>query len=139
MFNLLIVVFVSEYTSFTFGASYIILCKIITFVSVSDLLMGIYLLLIGIHDSKYRNIYNLEAQNWMSSWGCTITGIIAMVSCEVSVLLLVFMSVDRFLIIAMPYGKYSALNMKETIIALLFIWCLGIILAVFPGRINTMQ
>ncbi|KAJ8918658.1 hypothetical protein NQ315_014977, partial [Exocentrus adspersus] len=110
-----------------------VLSLIIKNLAVSDLLMGIYLLLIGIHDMKYRNIYNLEAQNWMASWSCTVTGIIAMVSSEVSVLLLVFMSVDRFLIIAIPYGRYSALTMRETVIALTFIWCLGIILAVFPA------
>lgn len=58
--------------------------------------MGIYLFIIGIQDATFRNIYNQEAHRWISSWTCTITGMVAMVSSEVSVLLLVFMSVDRW-------------------------------------------
>ncbi|KAJ8941262.1 hypothetical protein NQ314_010460, partial [Rhamnusium bicolor] len=110
-----------------------VLSLIIKNLAVSDFLMSIYLLLIGIQDMRYRNIYYTEAQDWISSWGCTITGMIAMVSSEVSVLLLMFMSVDRFLVIVVPYGRYSPLTMREAIFALIFIWSLGFILAIFPA------
>jgi hypothetical protein len=53
--------------------------------TVSDLLMGIYLLVIGTQDSQFRDIYHKEAHNWMSSWRCTIIGMLAMTSSEVSV------------------------------------------------------
>ncbi|KAJ8980695.1 hypothetical protein NQ317_010598 [Molorchus minor] len=110
-----------------------VLSLIIKNLAVSDFLMGIYLLLIGIQDMRYRNIYFLEAQNWISSWGCTVVGMFAMVSSEVSVLLLVFMSVDRFFLIAVPFGRYSSVTMRETTFVLLFIWGFGILLAIFPA------
>lgn len=64
--------------------------------------MGIYLFIIGVQDANFRNVYNQEAYKWISSWTCTITGILAMVSSEVSVLLLVFMSIDRYLVFLLP-------------------------------------
>ena len=95
--------------------------------------MGLYLLLIAYHDLKYRDNYNSMARTWMSSWNCVITGIIGTVSLEVSVILLVFMSVDRFFVITMPFGKYGAMNIKDTWRVLLSIWCFGISIAVVPG------
>lgn len=96
--------------------------------------MGIYLLIIGIHDMKFRDKYNSEAFKWMTSWTCTITGIVGMISCEVSVLLLLFMSIDRFLLIAVPFGsRYGSLNIKETVLILFVIWILGVTIAVVPG------
>ncbi|KAJ8941884.1 hypothetical protein NQ318_001738 [Aromia moschata] len=97
-----------------------VLSLIIKNLAVSDCLMGIYLMIIGIQDMRYRNIYNAEARTWVSSWGCTVTGMLAMVSSEVSVLLLVFMSVDRFFLIAIPYGKYSQLTKRRLLGDLLY-------------------
>lgn len=96
--------------------------------------MGLYLFIIGLHDMKFRNVYNSEAHFWMSSWTCTFSGILAMVSSEVSVLLLVFMTIDRFLLIAIPFGRHSALNARDTSLTLACIWLIGIGIAVIPGK-----
>ncbi|XP_060516209.1 relaxin receptor 2-like [Cylas formicarius] len=101
--------------------------------AVSDGLMGIYLLIIAIQDIKFRDNYNSEAMLWISSWNCALTGIVGMISLEVSVLFLVFMSIERFIIITMPFRRYASLSVKETWRVMLSIWCFGIAIAVIPA------
>jgi hypothetical protein len=48
--------------------------------------MAVYLLVIGIQDCQFRGIYHKEAHKWMSSWGCTLIGMVAMTSSEVSLI-----------------------------------------------------
>ncbi|CAH0561783.1 unnamed protein product [Brassicogethes aeneus] len=108
------------------------LSLVIRNLAVSDFFMGLYLLMIAIHDVKYRDNYNTEAYNWIKSWGCTLTGMMGMISSEVSVLLLLFMSIDRFLLIAIPFGRYGSLSVKETTLVLILIWGFGISIAIIP-------
>ncbi|KAK4871706.1 hypothetical protein RN001_015830 [Aquatica leii] len=109
-----------------------VLNLVIRNLAVSDFLMGIYMIIIAFHDFKFRNIYNKTAHIWMSSWFCTVAGVLAMISSEVSVFLLVFMSVERLLIIAVPFGPFSSMDLTKTMTILSSIWVLGIGLAVFP-------
>ncbi|KAL1492712.1 hypothetical protein ABEB36_010928 [Hypothenemus hampei] len=100
--------------------------------AVSDGLMGIYLLSIAYHDLKFRDNYNEMARKWISSWTCVFTGVVGMISLEVSVMFLVFLSVDRYFVITMPYKKYGVLSLKETWRIVFFIWCFGISISVIP-------
>lgn len=52
---------------------------------------------------------------------------------QVSLLLLAFMSMERFLCIASPFG-YTKLNQKTAKISLVLIWGLGLIMAIVPGK-----
>lgn len=63
--------------------------------AIADFLMGVYLLVISVQDLRYRDIYHKEANGWVGSWSCAASGIVAMISSEVSLLILAFMSVDR--------------------------------------------
>lgn len=47
------------------------------------MLMSVYLMVIGYHDTIYTNEYYLYDQEWKFSNLCTIIGIIAVVSSEV--------------------------------------------------------
>lgn len=55
----------------------------VLYISVADLFMAIYLIVICYHDRIYRNEYYLYAHKWESSNLCTIVGIIAVISSEV--------------------------------------------------------
>ncbi|XP_070391479.1 relaxin receptor 1 isoform X3 [Dermacentor albipictus] len=69
--------------------------------SVADFLMGVYLVTVGSLDVAFRDEYNKHAHQWMSSWHCTLCGLLAMVSCEVSVLILSLITVERYRCIKM--------------------------------------
>ncbi len=93
--------------------------------ALADILMGFYLSIIGVQDYRFRENYHEHASDWASSSICTAAGVLAMVSSEVSLMILAFMSVERFMLIA---GQ-KRLN---TSIFLLTIWLSGCTLAVLP-------
>ncbi|XP_063990860.1 relaxin receptor 1-like [Diachasmimorpha longicaudata] len=111
-----------------------VLSIVIRNLAVSDMLMGIYLFIIGLVDVQLRDTYNQQASVWMSSWGCTLLGILAMTSSEVSVLILSFMSIERFILIAAPLkGQRRSLTPQTAGVSMIFIWISGIALALIPA------
>ncbi|RZF37907.1 hypothetical protein LSTR_LSTR005407 [Laodelphax striatellus] len=105
---------------------------IVKSLAVSDFLIGLYLLAIAYHDFIYREVYNREAHSWMTSWKCTMIGILAMTSSEVSVLILVFMSIERFLSIVDTFGVKRGLTLKKAMVSTAAIWMVGIFIAIVP-------
>ena len=102
----------------------------------SDFLMGIYLLMLAGHDSIFRDVYIIYDLSYMWGWSCQAAGIICMVSSEVSVCILVFMSIDRCLNIAFPFSKASRyLTNKKCVILLCCIWAACLIMASMPVQL----
>lgn len=101
--------------------------------AVSDILMGVYLSIIGIQDWKFREEYHSHSFEWIASWHCTFTGVLAMISSEVSLLILTFISVERFLLIAGPFGGRRRLTSHNVFLCLFIIWLIGIAIAIIPG------
>ncbi|XP_014052297.1 relaxin receptor 1 isoform X3 [Salmo salar] len=97
----------------------------------ADCLMGVYLFFIGAFDIKYCGEYNRHAQLWMESMQCQLIGSLAMLSTEVSVMLLTYMTMEKYLCIVFPFHNYRA-GRKQTLCYLIFIWVLGFIIAVIP-------
>lgn len=93
--------------------------------AMADILMGIYLSIIGIQDYRFRETYHEHASDWVASSVCAGAGVLAMISSEVSLMILAFMSIERFMLIA---GQ-KRLN---TSIFLLGIWLSGSALALLP-------
>lgn len=102
--------------------------------AVADILMGAYLVVLGIQDWRYREIYHENSQDWVNSWKCASTGLLAMISSEVSLLILAFMSVERFLLIADPFGGHRRLTTQNVFIILFTIWVFGLMLAIVPSK-----
>lgn len=94
--------------------------------------MGLYLSILGIQDARFRTKYHEVSQEWMSSWSCAAAGVLAMISSEVSKLILTFMSIERFLLIADPFGGHRKLNTQNVFVALFTIWLIGGALAIIP-------
>ncbi|XP_036141696.1 relaxin receptor 1 [Monomorium pharaonis] len=109
-----------------------VLSIIIKNLAVSDMLMGIYLLVIAIADARFRDNYKEEASTWMSSWPCTLLGALAMTSSEVSVLILSFMSVERFILISAPLKCHRAMTSQAASSSMIVIWIVGLIIALVP-------
>ncbi|KYM97124.1 Relaxin receptor 1 [Cyphomyrmex costatus] len=109
-----------------------VLSIIIRNLAVSDMLMGIYLFIIAIEDARFRDNYKEEASTWMSSWPCILLGALAMTSSEVSVLILSFMSVERFILIAAPLKCHHVMTSQAAASSMIVIWIVGFIIALAP-------
>ncbi|XP_043929171.1 relaxin receptor 2 [Protopterus annectens] len=97
----------------------------------ADCLMGVYLFFIGVFDLKYRGQYNSHAWNWMTSSKCHIVGFMAMLSTEVSVLLLTYLTLEKYLVIVFPFNNIRP-GKRQTLIILASIWVIGFIIALIP-------
>ncbi|KAG9511198.1 hypothetical protein GZH46_00237, partial [Fragariocoptes setiger] len=103
----------------------------------SDLLMGIYLIIIAIVDMWYRGQYIENSDNWRQSIWCTMSGLLATVSSEVSVFTLVFIALSRSIEISNPlrHNKYR-FTAKSTYRLIGFSWLMAIAIAVAPLTIT---
>ncbi|XP_035291184.1 relaxin receptor 2a isoform X2 [Anguilla anguilla] len=90
----------------------------------ADCLMGVYLLFVGVFDLKFRGEYNRNAQAWMESVECRTLGFLAMLSSEVSVLLLTYLTLEKFLVIVFPFSRLRP-GRRQTAAALALVWLLG--------------
>ncbi|XP_022809498.1 uncharacterized protein LOC111346476, partial [Stylophora pistillata] len=97
----------------------------------SDGLMGIYLIIIGVMDAIWAGQYFLHDYNWRSSLSCQITGAIAVLSSEVSVMTICLISADRVKNIVFPY-RGKSLTIKVTHLFCFLIWIVGGVTAFIP-------
>nr|XP_046262718.1 relaxin receptor 1 isoform X2 [Scatophagus argus] len=97
----------------------------------ADGLMGIYLFMIGAYDLKFRGEYNRHAQAWMDSIQCQVIGSLAMLSTEVSVLLLTYLTLEKYICIVYPF-QYLTPGWRRTVTILIGIWVFGFIVAFLP-------
>ncbi|KAM9846710.1 relaxin receptor 2a [Aulostomus maculatus] len=97
----------------------------------ADCLMGVYLFFVGVFDVKFRGQYNRNALVWMESLECRTIGFLAMLSSEVSVLLLTYLTLEKFLVIVFPFSNLRP-GKLQTGVVLASIWLLGFIIAAVP-------
>ncbi|KAI5099183.1 relaxin/insulin-like family peptide receptor 2b precursor, partial [Silurus meridionalis] len=97
----------------------------------ADCLMGVYLFFVGISDLKFRGEYNKNAHVWMESLECRTIGFLAMLSSEVSVILLTYLTLEKFLVIVFPLSHLRP-GKNQTFIILAVIWLIGISIAAVP-------
>ncbi|XP_022784718.1 G-protein coupled receptor GRL101-like [Stylophora pistillata] len=99
--------------------------------AVSDGLMGVYLIIIGWKDAIWAGQYYFHDFKWRSSLSCQITGAIAVLSSEVSIMLLSLISADRLKNIVFPF-YVGGLTNKTTHALCFSIWIIGFIIAFLP-------
>uniref|UniRef100_A0A8D0F5N4 G-protein coupled receptors family 1 profile domain-containing protein n=1 Tax=Strix occidentalis caurina TaxID=311401 RepID=A0A8D0F5N4_STROC len=97
----------------------------------ADGLMGIYLFVIGAFDLKFAGEYNKHARGWMGSLPCQLVGGLATLSSEVSVLLLTYMTLEKYFSVVFPFSHHRA-GKKQTVSVLVAIWLLGFSLSIVP-------
>nr|XP_020640108.1 relaxin receptor 2-like [Pogona vitticeps] len=97
----------------------------------ADCLMGIYLFFVGAFDLKFSGEYNKHAQAWKASLWCHLVGSLAMLSSEVSILLLTYMTLEKYLCIVFPFSRYGA-SKKRACSTLATLWIVGFLLTVVP-------
>ena len=88
-------------------------------------------MIIACHDINYRGEYNTHALVWTSGWQCQLTGVLAMVSAEVSIAILACISVERYLVITKPL-HFTKIERRHAIITLATVWIICLALSVLP-------
>ncbi|EDV27295.1 uncharacterized protein TRIADDRAFT_21335, partial [Trichoplax adhaerens] len=91
--------------------------------ALSDFLMSLYLFIIGVADLMYRDRYAQYAEEWLSSPACFIASFLICTSSLMSVIMMLFISIDRYTITANPFASSDG-RYKRTKIALILGWLL---------------
>ncbi|XP_045618934.1 relaxin receptor 1 [Procambarus clarkii] len=99
--------------------------------SLSDLLMGVYLFIIASYDAFFRGSYIRHEYSWRRSWQCNLCGFLSTLSSEASVFTLTTITLDRYFSIVHP------LTLKERTLpiavgVMVATWSLAALLAILP-------
>ncbi|XP_030841034.1 G-protein coupled receptor GRL101-like [Strongylocentrotus purpuratus] len=113
---------------------------IITNLAVSDLLMGIYMVLHAVMDILIGESYFWEgrAEEWRASTTCQIAGFISVLSSETFVFLLVLLSLDRFICVVFPFSNWR-LGVVSTRVTIGVIWLASVLLSVGGVLLNNLN
>jgi hypothetical protein len=103
----------------------------VTHLSVSDFVMGVYLVVIGIADRMYTGTYLWNEHRWRHSAACSLAGFLSLLSCEVSTLIMCLITLDRFLVLRFPFSRIR-FGVRSARMASLIVWCMGLALAAIP-------
>ncbi len=96
--------------------------------AISDLLMGIYMLIIASAD-----IYLFtDTKAWRHGITCTIAGAMSIISSEGSVLFLTLISIDKFINIRFPYSQRK-LKKKSSAVMVTLVWLTSLIMGILPA------
>ncbi|XP_066021352.1 G-protein coupled receptor GRL101-like [Pocillopora verrucosa] len=98
---------------------------------VSDGIMGIYLIIIGIKDLQWSGEYYLHDYEWRTGWFCHFNGAMSVFSSEVSVMMISLIALDRLKNIVFPY-TFAKITPRQTCIMCVVIWLVGGVMAFLP-------
>ena len=99
--------------------------------AVSDFLMGVYMVIIGSADLMYRDVYILHAEEWENSFLCKAAGLLSVLSSEVSVVMLVVISLDRLWCVVFPLKK-ARLGIKSSRVVAAVGWVTMLVVSIVP-------
>ena len=104
---------------------------LLTNLAISDLLMGVYLLLIAIQDTRWKGVYFQHDLQWRAGGLCQFAGALSVLSSEVSVFTLAVITADRLVAVVWPL-QFKRLTAKSAHVICVSLWLLGALVAFFP-------
>ncbi|XP_062590924.1 G-protein coupled receptor GRL101-like [Saccostrea cucullata] len=102
----------------------------------ADFLMGVYLFIIAFINLHYTGQYGMNDYVWRNSYMCTLAGIMATLSSEVSAFILLFFTLDRLIIVKYPFSD-ARLTKRKAYLLMPTVWMLSSFLSLFPLIPNT--
>ncbi|XP_042227163.1 relaxin receptor 1-like [Homarus americanus] len=99
--------------------------------SLSDLLMGVYLFIIASYDASFRGSYIRHEYSWRRSWQCNLCGFLSTLSSEASVFTLTTITLDRYFSIVHPLTLKER-NLRIPVGVMSITWTLAALLALLP-------
>ena len=100
--------------------------------ALSDLMMGIYMIVIASADIYFGENFPMRAETWRSGITCKVAGALSIMSSEASVFFVTLISVDRFINIRFPYSD-KQINKSLAIILIIFTWLVALGLGIVPS------
>ena len=101
----------------------------------SDLLMGIYMLIIASFDMHFGNHFSTQSETWRSGVTCRIAGSLSIAASEASVFFVMLISIDRFICIRFPYSD-RRIGKKSAAIIATIIWLTSFALGIVPSILS---
>ncbi|XP_076825647.1 uncharacterized protein LOC143471153 isoform X2 [Clavelina lepadiformis] len=99
--------------------------------SISDFLMGVYLLIILGKGVEYAGSYSEFDYEWRTSSVCSFAGVICMISSETSCFVMLLLTAFRFSSVLWPFNGHVR-SPKLWTAAVTFAWLVSILLATLP-------
>ena len=103
----------------------------VTNLSMADLLMGVYIAVIGVADELFRGKYLFVDLKWTHSMACKVAGFLSLLSCEVSALVIWLITLDRFVVLHFPFSSAHFQRTSAAAVCLMM-WTIGMLLASVP-------
>ena len=103
----------------------------VTHLCVSDFTMGVYLVVVGVADRVYMNIYLWKDTAWKTSVACKVACFLSLLSSEVSAAVICLITVDRFLAIKFPFSRLR-FHWFSAQLGCLVLWTTSTVLAAVP-------
>ena len=100
--------------------------------AISDLLMGVYMLLIASADIYFGEQFPMQAEAWRVGVTCRIAGTISILSSEASVFFVTLISIDRFICIKYPFSSRKIGKISSALITSL-LWIISLALGIVPS------
>ena len=95
--------------------------------SISDMIMGIYMIIVASADLYYKDFFPSEV--WRLSFTCKFAGTLSILSSEASVFFVTLISFDRFMGIRYAFSTYR-LGSKSSKVLSMILWVISIVLSV---------
>ena len=102
---------------------------LITNLTVSDLLMGVYLMILLSVDLFYADYFPSHSEAWRNSALCKVAGSLSVLSSEASVFFITLISIDRFLRVMFPFGQHWLSN-RFAKKALIGLWLVAFVISI---------
>ena len=99
--------------------------------NLSDLLVGIYLIIIAYEDLRTRGVYGQFHNSWRESLLCKVAGTIMTLSCQMSTLCILGITFDRFVIFRYPFSDRQKAK-QNAVIAVAAMWFFSITTSLLP-------
>ena len=103
--------------------------------SVSDFLMGIYLVILASVDSFYTEYFPSHSDEWRNGVLCQVAGIFGTLSSEASVFFVTLISIDRYLGIKYPFSDRRP-TFKTAKIVTTISWCVALAISIITSQLS---
>ena len=104
---------------------------LVCYLCVADLLMSLYLVIIGLADRVYQDRYLWEDTRWRRSFVCNLAGFLSFTSNEVSAAIICLITVDRFLVLRFPFSRIHFYHRSAHLVSA-GVFIVGFIISAIP-------